>query len=143
MLYSKNTLCTVCLRVWEFHAMPVFICNILEGASVTQFWVRLLEKVHLYRCFVDIGGKSGGVNSAWWHIRTALKFCFIGLVVGRNYVWCLVIVVIIFMGFGQAGAKRQRCLSVIIWRWRCKSQKGDLFIEKAGSHKSNINTPIF
>ena len=34
-----------------------------------------------------------------------LEVCFVGLVVGRIYVWCLVIVVL-FMGFGQAGAKR-------------------------------------
>ena len=44
-----------------------------------------------------------------------LEVCFVGLVVARNYVWYLVIVVI-FMGFGQAGAKR--CggyLKVINW----------------------------
>ena len=57
-----------------------------------------------------------------------LDVCLIGiLVVERNYVWCLVIVVI-FMGFGQAGAKRcGGCLKVINWGWRCKSQKGDSF----------------
>ena len=32
-----------------------------------------------------------------------LEVCFVGLVVGGNYIWCLVIVVM-FMGFG--GAKR-------------------------------------
>ena len=63
-----------------------------------------------------------------------LEVCFVGLVVGRNYVWCLVIVVI-FMGFGQAGAKRcGGCLKVISWGWWCKSQKGALLIGKAGSH---------
>ena len=59
-----------------------------------------------------------------------------GLLCGtiRNYVWCLVIVVI-FMGFGQAGAKRcGGCLKVISWGWWCKSQKGALLIGKAGSH---------
>ena len=50
-----------------------------------------------------------------------------GLVVGRNYVWCLVIVAII-MGFGQAGAKRGGgCLKVINSGWRCNSQKGYYF----------------
>ena len=34
-----------------------------------------------------------------------LEICFVELVVGGNYVWYLMIVVI-FMGFGQAGAKR-------------------------------------
>ena len=57
--------------------------------------------------------RGGGVSSAWWHVRTAL--------------------VAIFMGFGQAGAKWcGRCF--ISWGWRCKSQKGALFIGKAGSH---------
>ena len=38
-----------------------------------------------------------------------------GIVVGRNYVWCLVIVVI-FIGFRQAEAKRfGGCLEVINW----------------------------
>ena len=54
-----------------------------------------------------------------------LVVCFVGLVVEWICVWCLVIVVI-FMGLGQAGAKRcGGCLKVISWRWRCKSQKGD------------------
>ena len=34
-----------------------------------------------------------------------LEVCFVGLVLGRNYVWCLDIVVI-FLRFGQAGAKK-------------------------------------
>ena len=64
----------------------------------------------------------------------SLEVCFVGLVVERIYVWCLAIVVII-MGFGQAGAKRcGGCLKVINWKWRCKSQKGALFIGKVGSH---------
>ena len=49
-------------------------------------------------------GRRGGVISAWWQVRTALRFA-LGLMVGGNYVWCLVIVAI-FMRFGQAGAKR-------------------------------------
>ena len=59
-----------------------------------------------------------------------LEVCFVGLVVGSNYVWCLVIVVI-FIGFGQAGAKRcGGCLKVINWGWQFKSQKGDSFPRK-------------
>ena len=79
-------------------------------------------------------GRSGGVSSAWWHMRNAFEVCFVGLVVERICVWCLVIV-FIFMGFGQAGAKRcGGCLKVISWGWWCKSQKGALLIGKAGSH---------
>ena len=39
------------------------------------------------------------------------------------------------MGFRQAGAKRYGgCLYFINRRWQCKSQKGTLFVGKAGSH---------
>ena len=66
-----------------------------------------------------------------------LEVCFVGLVVGRNYVWCLSIVVI-FMEFGQARAKSFGvCLLVINWVWRCKSQKGDSFHRKARFSLSN------
>ena len=60
-------------------------------------------------------------------IEDYLEVCFVGLVVGRICVWYLVIVVI-FMGFAQAGAKRcGGCLKVINLGWRCKSQKGGCF----------------
>ena len=50
-----------------------------------------------------------------------------GLVLERNYVWCLVIVVI-FMRFGQAGAKScGGCLKVINCGWR-KSQKRGTYV---------------
>ena len=40
----------------------------------------------------------------------------------------LSVIVVIFMGFGQPGAKNcGGCLKVIIWGWRYKSQKGDYF----------------
>ena len=52
-----------------------------------------------------------------------LEVCFLGLVVERICVWCLVIISI-FMGSGQAGAKRcGGCLKVTNRGWRCKSQK--------------------
>ena len=61
-----------------------------------------------------------------------LEVCFMGLVIGRNYVWCLVIVVI-FMRFGQAGAKScGGCLKVINCGWRKSQKRGTLFIGKAG-----------
>ena len=53
-----------------------------------------------------------------------LEVCFFGLVVELICVWCLVIAAI-FVGFGQAGARMcGRCLKVINWGWRCKSQNG-------------------
>ena len=71
------------------------------------------------------GRGGGGVSSALWQVRTALRFA-LGLVVGGNYVWCLVIVVI-FLGFGQAGAKR-------CWSGNACLKSGSLFIGKGGSH---------
>ena len=50
----------------------------------------------------------------------------------------LSVIVVIFMGFGQPGAKS--CggwLKVIIWRWRCKSQKGDYFHREVRLSLSN------
>ena len=32
VMLLKNKLCTLCLRVWGFHLMPFFNCNILQGA---------------------------------------------------------------------------------------------------------------
>ena len=81
----------------------------------------------MYKSFVGMQGRSGGVSSACWHVRTASRFALWDwLVVGRNYVWCLVIDVI-FMGFGRAGARCRRCLKGVNWGWRCKSQKGSSF----------------
>ena len=55
-----------------------------------------------------------------------LEVCFVALVLGRNCIWCLIIVVI-FMKFGQAGTKRcGGCLKVINCGWQ-KSQKGNSF----------------
>ena len=56
-----------------------------------------------------------------------------GLVLERDYVWCLVIVVI-FMRFGQVGAKRCGvCLKSSIAGGE-SHKRGTLFIGKAGSH---------
>ena len=38
------------------------------------------------------------------------------------------VIVAIFIGFAQARAKKcGGCLKIIIWWWRCKSQKGGSF----------------
>ena len=44
----------------------------------------------MYKCFVGMRGRSGGVSSAWWHVRTAFEVSFVELVVERICVWCLV-----------------------------------------------------
>ena len=59
-------------------------------------------------------------------MRNTLTFAF-GLVVGRNYVWCLDIAVI-FMGFEQAGAKRcGEWFKVINWGGNASHERGILF----------------
>ena len=70
--------------------------------------------------------------------ENCLEVCIVGLVVGRNYVWCLAIVVI-FMRFEQAGGKRCRgYLNVINLGWRCKSRKEGSFHRKDRFSLCNI-----
>ena len=62
-----------------------------------------------------------GVSSAWWHVKTALRFslwdqCQEGSV------------------YGVLSKRCEGCLKAINWGWRCKSQKGALLIGKAGFH---------
>ena len=74
-------------------------------------------------------GRNWGVSSAWCMWGLPWGVCFVRLVLGRNYVWCLAIIVI-FMRFGHTGAKRcEGCLKVINCGW-WKSQKGDSFHRK-------------
>ena len=66
-----------------------------------------------------------------------LELCFVGLVVETICVWYLVIVAV-FMGFGQAGAKR--CGGCLIHQLSsigggdASHKRGALFIGKTGSH---------
>ena len=53
-----------------------------------------------------------------------LEVCFVGLVVETICVWCLAIVVI-FMGFGQAGAKK--CMGCSIGGGDASHKRGDSF----------------
>ena len=77
-----NTLCTS-LRGCGFHATPAFICNILKGdlyidVLITELFQICLvvsqtpvESTHL--CLYS-RGRVRGVSSAWWQVRTALRF---------------------------------------------------------------------
>ena len=78
-----------------------------------------------------------GVNSPGWGGAAGVSedcpdFCFAGLVVGGNYVWCLFIVVM-FMGFG--GAKKWEALSSHNLGWHCNPQNEgrSFFMRKGGS----------
>ena len=81
--------------------MSVVICNTLQGALLglpsckSDSWRRYTcaDVLLVYKEEVDELVQPGGCED-----------CLEGLL-GRNYVWCLVIVVI-FLRLGQAGTKR-------------------------------------
>ena len=60
-----------------------------------------------------------------------LEICSVGLVVGGNYVWYLMIVVI-FMGFGEAGAKRCADALKSSIGVAMQAAEGGLFLEGRG-----------
>ena len=111
----KNTLYTG-LRGWEFHTMPFFNCNILEGASITELFYLSLPS-----CKSDSWRRCHCTNVLFSLVacKDCLEVCFVGLVVERICVWYLVIVAI-FMVWGMLK-------KVINWGWWCKSQKGGSF----------------
>ena len=133
VLQLKNTLCILCLRGWGFHAMPFSRC--LNYRAFLGFLSCESECWRRYTCTnVLLVGEGevgelvqpGGILGLLWRLlyRTSGSK-------EQNYVLCLVIVVI-FMGFGQAGAKRcYGCLKAIIRWWQCKSQQGN-FCPRAG-----------
>ena len=87
-----------------FNARHIFFCNILFLPSCnSDSWRRYTLKC-LFWC---IEGKVGELVQPGGASEDCLEVCFVGLVVGGNYVWCLVVVVI-FMGF--EGVKRWRKL---------------------------------
>ena len=62
-----------------------------------------MEKAHFKIVFVVFERRVGELVQPGRANEDCLEVCFVGLVVGGNYVWCLVVVVI-FVGF--EGAKR-------------------------------------
>ena len=74
-----------------------------------------------------VEGKAGELVQPGGASEDCLEVCFVGLVVGRNYVWCLVIVVI-FMGFG--GAKGWGRFKSIIWGDNASHKKGKFLWER-------------
>ena len=61
-----------------------------------------MEKVNFKSCWC-VEGKVGELVQPGRASEDFLEVCFVGLVVGGNYVWCLVVVVI-FMGFEGANS---------------------------------------
>ena len=101
--------------------MPFFNCNNLQGPSITELFQVCLIVSQILRD----GAIVQMFCSAWWHVRTASRFALWGqwqkgsvyaALSQLLYLWC--------GGY----------LKVINWGWRYKSQKGALFIGKAGSH---------
>ena len=131
----KNTLCALCLRSWGFHAMPFLIvisCKVplLRNSFKSDSWRRCTCTNVLLVCEGELRElvQPGSMSGLPW-----------GLLCGKSGRKDLCMVPChschTFVGFGQAGAKRcGGCLKFISWGWRCKSQKGALFIGKAVSH---------
>ena len=61
--------------------------------------------------------RSGEASEDW------LEVCFVGLVVGGNYVWWLVVVVI-FIGFEGAKGSGGESFKVIIWGVKASHKGG-------------------
>ena len=56
-------------------------------------------------------------------MKDCLEVCFAGLMVGRNYVWCLA-VVFIFMGFEGAKRSDGESFKVIVWGGNTSHKEG-------------------
>ena len=97
-LHQKNTLCTLCLIGQEFHAKLIFFCNILVLPGCISDSSRRYTLKCLCWC---VQGKVGELVQPGGASVDCLDGWFVGLVVGGNYIWCVVIVVI-FMGFAKS-----------------------------------------
>ena len=140
VLHLKNTLCTLSKGL----GISCNACFYLQYLARCLNYGALLdlpscksESWRRYTCTNVLLVCEGGIGELGEVGNWGLEVCFVGLALGRYYVWCLVIVVI-FMRFGQAGAKR--CggyLKVINCRWQ-KSQKGDSFHREGRFSLCNI-----
>ena len=95
----------------------------------SDYWRRYTLKC-LCSC---VQGKVGELLQPKGASEDCLEVCFVGLVVGRNYVWCLVIVVvgvviILVMGFG--GAKRWGDALKSLFGVVIQATRSDNFYEK-------------
>ena len=62
-------------------------------------------------------------------MKDCLELCLVGVVVGGNYVWCLVVVVI-FMGFEGPKESGGESFKVIIWRGNASHKEGQFLWER-------------
>ena len=93
--------------------------------------------MHLYKCFVGMWRRSGRVSSAWWHVRTALRFalgkdlCMVPCHSCHIYLWDL---------DKQEQKGVGACLTFKNWGCQCKSQNGGSFQRE--SRFSLCNTAV-
>ena len=107
VLHLKNTLCTLSKGL----GISCNACFYLQYLARCLNYGALLdlpscksESWRRYTCTNVVLVCEGGIGELGEVGNWGLEVCFVGLALGRYYVWCLVIVVI-FMRFGQAGAK--------------------------------------
>ena len=141
LLLLKNTLFTLCLRSWGFHAMPFVIVisckvSVLWSCFKSGSWRRCAYTNVLLVCEREMGElvqPSGMWGLPWDLLCWASGIKYLCMVPCHS---CHT-----FMGFGQAGTKRcGGCLKIISWGWRCKSQKGGSFHRE--SRFSLCNTAV-
>ena len=111
-LHYKNTLCT-------FSSKSNFFCNTIVLPSCnSDSWRRYTLKCFCWCVYGMVGElvQPGGASENY------LEVCFVGLVAGGNYVWCLVIVV--------GGSKRWEKLWCHHLGWQSKLQGGTIFMGK-------------
>ena len=102
VLLLKNKLCTLSQRL-EFHAMPVFTCNVLQGASITELFqvflavCQTLREGTVLQMFCWYAREKQGSQFSLVPCEDCCQVFFEGLVGERICVWCLVIVVIVLI----------------------------------------------
>ena len=124
-LHWKNTLRILCLRDWGFHARSIFFCNILVLPSCNSDSWRSYTLKCFYWC---VGERWKSEFSLEEQEKDCFEVCFVGLVVGENYIWCLVVVVT-FMGFEGGMGSSGESFKVIIWGGNASRKDGQFLWE--------------
>ena len=91
-------------RGWRFHAKAIFFCNVIVLTSCMSDSCKKYTLKCLCWCVERMLGEPvqpGGARVD----SLGLEVCFVGLVVGGNCVWYLVIVTLMGFGGGKRGKR--------------------------------------
>ena len=81
-----------------------------------------MEKVHFCKCFVGMRGRSGGVSSAWWHVRTRyviLLYCetllqVLLVIYCKNFYWISLFTILLLFYVFEVGKSKSATQSVLM-----------------------------